>query len=127
MHHLVRAVILGAFTFAMGSRSVAQELPLTIQWPLDIQEDCSLTLEDIDPGMPMLIGPDDCTIDSSVFVDELLETECEQNVRIERTWTVYACDKRPSMFRPSNSSTRSHRSFIPRRLVKSGSTSVSLK
>ena len=93
MHHLVRAVILGAFTFAMGPRSVAQELPLTIQWPLDIQEDCSLTLEDIDPGMPMLIGPEDCAIDSSVFVDELLETECAQNVRIERTWTVYACEQ----------------------------------
>ena len=41
----------------------------------------------------MLIGPDDCAIDSSVFVDELLETVCEQNVRVARTWTVYTCEQ----------------------------------
>ena len=69
----------------------AQMLELEIVWPQDIVEDCELSLDDIDPGMPMLVAPDTCSTDTITFVDAYPETDCAQNVVIERTWTLSAC------------------------------------
>ena len=63
----------------------------TIVWPPDISASCDGNLDDV-VDLPVVNFDLSC-IDSTIeFIDSYVETECGQDVVVDRTWTVTTCD-----------------------------------
>lgn len=62
-----------------------------VSWPPDVHASCEETLEDVF-ATPVVSLDAGCPAMSIDFVDVILEVECPQNMVVDRTWTVTACD-----------------------------------